>query len=286
MKIIIVPTDFTDIAERAYPIAASIASKTDSKIVFHHNVPTLLLWDIMTDEEKQQHSDIQTETREAAAELDAIIARSEFKNTPCDKRITYGITYEQIMTTAKRMDATLIVMGSHRNIPGGRSFIDSTIQKVLHGTNCPVLTINDLQETTSWNKMLVPLSFNEDVHHAFHDIHDFALRMQSVVHLLYINRPDRFKETSFVEKQMKDFTSHYPDLKFELGLLDSLDVEAGIMEYVARTKPDYIAMVTHDHKRHPKYLLSTTETIAYHASIPLITVPILRYIPQEEVSAE
>jgi nucleotide-binding universal stress UspA family protein len=275
MKAIFVPIDFSKIAENALPVAASIALNTGAKIILHHNVQTLARWNALSRVEQDQHKEVLAETREAEIKLNMYLCRGDLRSLNCQKLITYGITYEEIISNARNLRADLIVMGSPDNIPGGKPFIDSTIQKVLRKSTVPVLSVRGPRIDFSWRKLLVPLSFNEDIHKAFNPVHDLALELNSIVHLLFVNRPDKFKETSFIEKQIANFTEHYPDLKFEYGVLDSYEMEKGILAYADKIRPSCIVMLTHDHRHQAKYLISTTESVMAQANLPVIGIPIL-----------
>ncbi len=281
MKAIFVPTDFSELASYAIPVAASLARRTGGKIILHHNVQTLARWNALTAEEQQQHPKVLQETIAAENKLNQLLGSGELRSLNCQKLITHGITYEQIMIHATDFHADVIVMGSHANLPNGKPFIDSNIQKVLRESSCPVITVRMPQDRVEWNTVLVPLSFNEDVYRAFKKIHYLARSLNSTVHLLYMNRPDKFKETRFIENQMEQFKSRYSDLRFETKVLDTFEMEKGLLQYIDELKPDYVALITHDHRHQPKYLISTAEAIVYHASVPIMTVPMLKEKPVE-----
>jgi nucleotide-binding universal stress UspA family protein len=271
MNSILVPLDFSEISMHAIPVAASIAARTGATIILHHNAEMLHRRDSATEADKG--------LQYAENMMNKIANSPLFLGKGIEKLITQGITYEQLIWNARQKDVDLIVMGSHGNTPEGRHFIDSNIQRVLRNAPCPVMTIKDPLTEITWKKVLVPISFNENISTAFEHIRKFAETFNSTVQLLFVNLPDKFRDTTVVERQMADFTALYPQLRFEKCIYNSHELESAILEYAAKEKADYIALISHDHHRQAKYLISVTETIAYHASVPVISVPMRKTEP-------
>jgi hypothetical protein len=50
------------------------------------------------------------------------------------------------------------------------------------------------------------------------------------------------------------------------------ELHTGILEYCKSLNADWLAMVTHDRSTSPNYLIGQTETVAFHADIPVLSV--------------
>lgn len=275
MKSLLVPIDFTPLSLNAVHAAASIASRTEAKIFLLHNVLSFHPW-----ETANEMTDSAKKTAEAENKLREIQNSGELRPLNCEIIVTHGVSHEEIITKAYNLRVELIVMGSHGNTPAGKHFVDSNVQKVLREAICPVILIDENVTHYSWQRMLVPASFNEKIDREFERIFALAEQLRSTIHLVYINRPDKFKDTPVIVEQINRFISRMPKgVTVESGIYDHHDLEKAILEYAQERKCDSIAMVTHDHRHQAKYLISTTETIACRSMVPVISVPIRKQQP-------
>ena len=273
MKSILVPIDFSPLSINAVHAAASIAARTEGKIILLHNVLSFHPW-----ETANQMTDSTRITAEAENKLRQIQNSGELRPLNCEIIVTHGVTHEEIITKAYNLRAELIVMGSHGNTSTDKHFVDSNVQRVMREAICPVILIDEKVTEYPWQKMLVPASFNEQIDRDFERIFLLAQQLRSSVHLVYINRPEKFKDTPVILDQINQLISRMPKgVTIESGIYDHHDLEKGILEYAQEHKCDAIAMLTHDHRRQAKYLISTTETIACRSSVPVISIPIGRH---------
>jgi nucleotide-binding universal stress UspA family protein len=272
MKSILVPVDFTPLSNSAIIAAASIAEKTGAKVVLLHNVLRYTPWDPEIEATQSQPA---ARKREAENGLRALLNSGLLRPLNCQALITEGITDDEIVTKAHNLKVELIVMGCHGDDTAGKHFVDSTIQKVMRRAPAPVILINKDMPELHWKRMLVPASFNESLESAFDKIFTLAKSLDSIVHLLYVNMPDKFKDTPVIREQMNRFAKRInKGLKVEMGVYNHHELETAILEYASENSCDYIGMVTHDHRRDARYLISTTETIGYHSRVPVLSVPV------------
>jgi nucleotide-binding universal stress UspA family protein len=276
MKSILVPIDFSPLSLNAIPAAADIAEKTGAKLILVHNVVDFEPWKSNINDAK---GTLEVKIEDAKHQLQKLVESGALRSIECQPLVTVGITHEQITTKAYNLRTDLIVMGSHGNTPSGKHFVDSNIQKILRESPCPVMTINDSTQTFSWTKLLVPLSFNEKRDREFEDVIKLARSLGSTVVLFYVNMPAHFKDTPVIEEHMNRIVKAHPDINFEKAVYDHHELETAILKYCTEVNAGYIAMMTHDHKRQAKYLISTTETVAYHSPVPVISIPVRKPEP-------
>jgi nucleotide-binding universal stress UspA family protein len=275
MKTILVPTDFSAYSTNALFTAVAIVKQAGGEIILQHNIPTLLTrWEVLSETEKMKHPEVIISTNEALVKLQDLSGSSLFKDIPVKKVITYGVTSDEIIRQSKQENADIIVMGSHGNTAAGKDFIASSTQRVIRESSCPVLAVKKEKHEVKWNKVVLPDTFDFDNSKPFEKVRKIVQALGSTIQLLYINVPDNFKSTEEINLRMKAFESKYPELKFERAIYDHTDVEKGILQFLEREKPEYVAMITYDHKNHPKYFVSITETVVYHAHIPVLAVSV------------
>ena len=274
MEKILVPTDFSEYAVQATHTAVQLAAKTGAQIILFNNVDAMINWNAMTHKEHQKYPEILGKTMQAQVKLEKMMKSNLFKNVKVEKVLTHGVTYEEIVMTARKKGVDLIVMGTHGNEGSGKYFIGSSAQKVMREATCPVLSIKKNAEVKQWKSVVFPASFEEDLREPFEHIRKLALELGAVIHLLFVNTPAHFKDTRTALKQINAFASRYKGVKFHAAIFNHFEMEAGIMEFAEGIKADWLAMATHNRRHVPKYNIGITETLVYRSEIPVLSVTI------------
>lgn len=136
-KHILVPTDFADPAAEALELAIELARKLDAKLTLLHVYEVFVpipyasatAWPFQ-----------QIEAR-AQALLDALAAKVSARHKNCQALLQPGIPSEQIVATAKDLEADLIVMGTHGRTGLPHVLMGSVAEKVVRTARAPVLTV-------------------------------------------------------------------------------------------------------------------------------------------------
>lgn len=136
-KHILVPTDFGDPAKKALDLATTLATKFESRLTLLHayTLPPEaysegLLWP--TDEL----------SRVAKVELDRALRNAKERYVTTDAVLAFGEPWEQILETAQKCGADLIVMGTHGRRGLSRLLLGSVAEKVVRLSPVPVLTVS------------------------------------------------------------------------------------------------------------------------------------------------
>ena len=274
MKSILVPTDFSPFSNSATHVAAQIAAKTGAGIILMHNVGTFLKWDNMSTDEQERHPETYDRTLAAEAKMRELSHDTMFDNVAVTPVVTHGVTDQEIVSKAAEYDADMIIMGSHGSESSTKNFIGSNLQRVLREANCPVLSIKKDAGERQWEKLVFAASFDEDLVKPFEQVRNIIADLGATVHLTYVNMPSQFKNTRLVYEQMDRFASNYPELKFVKAVYNQHDLDNGILEYSKDIHADWIAMITHDRRTSPEYLIGVTESVVYHADTPVLSVTI------------
>ncbi len=272
MKTVLVPTDFSECAIVGVNVAASIADKTNCPIVLHHNVNSLVNWNRLSESEKMNYPAIYGKTVEAERKLNNVMNGELDSNLTVNKLITHGITFEEIVSWAKQLHADMIIMGSHGNEGTDRYFIGSNVQKVIREATCPVLAANHEFPRKEIKKIIFPSNFNEDVHKPFEEVRKLAGALGATIYLLFVNTPEKFKDSLTINDEMNAFAEHYPDQRFIMATYDHQDTVTGILEYYEQIDADMIATITHDRRHSAKYLIGITEALVFYSNIPVLSV--------------
>lgn len=134
---ILVPTDFSEPAERAAQFAAVFAEKFDAKLTLLH------VWETPSTYDYGQGLDWPTEelARQAQKSLDVALAKLREALPRAQGRVVPGVALERILAEAKDMNADLIVMGTHGRRGLSHVFLGSVAERVVRRSPIPVLTV-------------------------------------------------------------------------------------------------------------------------------------------------
>ncbi len=66
-----------------------------------------------------------------------------------------ALPHREVLKCAARVDADLIILGSHTKLNSGKWYAGSVVEQVSHSANCPVLCVNDPQALEKWEDIRV-----------------------------------------------------------------------------------------------------------------------------------
>ncbi|MDB5729514.1 MAG: uspA [Noviherbaspirillum sp.] len=141
-KTILVPTDGSELSEKAAHAAIEFAKSISAKLVtvsVAEPVPLVAL--VEGGAPPPWIDDFEESARkEAQARVDRVAAAASAAGVPCDKAVALSISpYEEIIAAAQRFACELIFMASHGRKGLSRRLLGSETQKVLAHTTIPVL---------------------------------------------------------------------------------------------------------------------------------------------------
>jgi nucleotide-binding universal stress UspA family protein len=151
---ILVATDFTPNSDHAFKYAVLMAKQHGAKIHLLHVVPKVDTsmrnyfsiikgQDWISDFEKQHAAEAYTEIKK---ELDSFAAK-ELADAPKDldlfagSEVVIGNPVTAILQTADRLEADVIVMGTHSKGVIEHAFLGSVAEKVLHKSTRPIFVV-------------------------------------------------------------------------------------------------------------------------------------------------
>jgi nucleotide-binding universal stress UspA family protein len=142
---ILVPTDFTDTSERALDWAVDLAAAVGASLTVMHayEIPVVGFPDgalIPT-------ADIAKRIGDAAKNgLSALVEARRSRGVTIDGVLREGVAWEEINAVAEKIDADLIVIGTHGRRGLARALLGSVAENVIRTSHKPVLTIHGPRE--------------------------------------------------------------------------------------------------------------------------------------------
>jgi nucleotide-binding universal stress UspA family protein len=141
---IIVPWDFSQVAENAFQHAVNISKALNRDILLLHVVS----------EEKEVQS------KKAEMEASSEKLGKEYGKKP-HIRIVDGSIFHAIGKTAKELKAEMIIMGTH-GVKGAQKLFGSRALKVVVSSRIPFLVVQDKPAKESIDTILMPIDFRSE----------------------------------------------------------------------------------------------------------------------------
>ena len=141
IKIILVATDFTDLADHATSYAVDLARQLDARVTLLHayEIPVYGFPDgtlIAT-------ADVAAKISIAAqTAMDALVQKHKASGVPVTSMVTDGPTVDEVNRVAQELNADLIVVGTHGRRGLSRALLGSVAEGVIRTSTRPVLAIH------------------------------------------------------------------------------------------------------------------------------------------------
>ncbi|MBK7383975.1 MAG: universal stress protein [Flavobacteriales bacterium] len=195
---ILVPTDFTRVADNAISHAMVLAKHIGGEVYLLHVVPK------------------QNEVDEARRKLDMETGRAKAldSSVPVHKLVRVGSIFDDIGDAAAEIDATLIVMGTH-GMRGMQFITGSNALRVITSSNVPFIVVQERPiKADGYNSIVVPLDLHKETRQKLTLVADMAKYFKSKVHLITPSESDEFLH--------KQLVNH---IKFAKQYLDERGIE-------------------------------------------------------------
>lgn len=140
---ILVPTDFSSSARAGLEYAAAFARAFDAEVLVLHVVEAERAEPERKPESKPLRASAGTDRRHAEVDVDAIVERLRAKGVTVRHRLVEGEPLSQIVKSASEEQADLIIMGAHGREGSPRTWLGSTIERVMRRAPCPVLAVRE-----------------------------------------------------------------------------------------------------------------------------------------------
>ena len=229
-KCILVPTDFTKVADCATNHAAKMAERMDADVHLLHIVA--------------EADDVEEARTKLAMECER--AHGLYPNTRFVPVVRVGSVYEDIGTVASENGAGLIIMGTH-GMRGMQFITGSRALRVITNSSLPFIVVQERNiKPAGYRDIVVPLDLHKETRQKLTLVGDMAKYFKCKVHLLVPREKDEFLHNQLLNH-----------LKFANGFLrergieheshilteDSDDLVKGVIRYAVKVDADLITIM-------------------------------------------
>lgn len=274
MKRILVPTDFSPLAESALKIAANLARKHDSEIYLLHLLDLPLDLIDPTQGGSQDLPESIFFMKLAHQRFSKAMNKPYLEGIKVNETVEFNAAFEGIMEVSKKHNCDLIIMGSHGAEGLKEVFIGSNTEKVVRYSEIPVLVIKHEIEEFKVGKFIYATNLSLESSSSFKQAQDFAKKFDAEMEVVFINTSSKFKTSNEIDDKIKAFKSVAgQDLK--IVVRNDHNTEDGILNYARKVNASLIGIGTHGRKGIARLLNgSLSEHIVNHAKRPVVTFKI------------
>ncbi|MFT3747233.1 MAG: universal stress protein [Agriterribacter sp.] len=280
MKKILVPTDFSACANNALNLAVQIAKLLSLDIALVHTIESDagIYMDYMGTQ-REREDQMLREAGQKLQLLENVIRETE--KVSVEARLSTGTVKENILASVKDIKADLIVMGTMGTAGGiGEKLWGTKTAAITGSSPVPVIAVPYSYSWSEPREMLFATNRFEKNQQLLEPLFEIANLFNSCIHTVVFTDEDSAGGFDFVDNSrgLDDYkyflAQTFPDQKIITAHISGSRFEDTLQQYITSNNIGMIAMISQQRSFlsrliHP----STTRSMAYHATIPLLIIP-------------
>jgi len=281
MKRILVPTDFSPLAERALKVAAQLAKKFNGEIYLLHmlELPMQLVQSTSTGSAVASSSQNLPEAlffmKLAKKRFSEIMSQPYLQGIKVHETVEFHQAFDGIMEVSQEHNCDLIIMGSHGASGFKEMFIGSNTEKVVRNSTIPVLVIKNEHKDFNVDNFVFATDCNIHNKHTLSNAKRFAEKIEAKMHLVYINTANNFMPSDEAYDSLNNFIEGAELNDYTLNIYNDVTVEKGILNFTLSINAGLIGISTHGRKGLAHFFNgSISEDLVNHANLPVVTFKI------------
>jgi nucleotide-binding universal stress UspA family protein len=290
IKRVLVPVDFSPPSTMAVNHAVEFARRFRAKLTLLHVIEpsTALMYTFPTDSEIAEAQRVERAERM----LTAMLGPEVQDDLDLDTAVAVGDIGSEIASAVHRLQADIVVMGTHGRRLLGRWLVGSVTQALLRKIDVPILTVCHAARPLSFKRILFATDFLESSDAGF----DFAMNLANtlkaklfVAHVIDPRPPvsyetpemaavfdaeqERFREEARAAFKLIESEATGKNVKVETVLAKGIPADA-ILRIADENDVDLIVLAVRRKSRMNRILVGTTaEHVIREATVPVLSVP-------------
>ena len=268
MKTILVPTDFTPLAEGALRVAVDLARTYGADILLIHYLPFSIASASTAEGAMAMTNYFDDQEDDAESALQRIIENPAYQGvsiTPIATRSAGGLY--AAMTERK---ADLIVLATHGTSGWDEWLFGSNAEHIVRAALCPVLVIKEAIAHFAPTNAVAAINVDDILKQQWPP-YPFDAEGNALKQFVYVSTPNDPLVPEGVHAWMDELAQEKGIADYELHIRPARDVETGILNYAHEREADLIVLFTHGHTG-LRHLLegSVAEDVLNHAPVPVL----------------
>ncbi|MBP9159368.1 MAG: universal stress protein [Flavobacteriales bacterium] len=229
-KRILVPTDFTKVADCAMNHAAALAERMGATVDVLHIV--------------SKAADLPEARTKVAMEAER--GRKWSSKVPFRPQVRVGSVYEEIGNTASELGAELIIMGTH-GMRGMQFITGSRALRVITNGKVPFIVVQEKNiGPEGYNDILVPMDLQQETRQKVALVADMAKYFDCRVHLITPRETDEYLHrqlTNNIRFAEQFFGERGIGMDATIAESDSSNFVAAVLDHAEKTHADLITIM-------------------------------------------
>jgi len=270
---LIVPTDFSELADNAYQFALDLAREQGASIqLIHVHQPTATVPSMpqpASEQLDQLNQKRNLMRHRLSGQGDARFPKPE--GVLVEDLIITGSVVEELKSLSRLGQTDLIVMGTTgENRANGRLW-GSISSTVARKAACPVLLVPPFVRYQGFSRIVYASNFQPGEERIWPQVMEWATRFGADVHFVHIEENELHGYTV-----QRTSSGHFPNAGrplFHLATVDSNDMLDGLSQYAEDQQADLLIMAT-PHRRFLEdwFHRSATRRVIFNTTIPLMVM--------------
>lgn len=272
MKRIIVPVDFSNVAESAFTFALEIASRYKAELLLFHNFEVPVVesqffpvnyMDVYSSLEMAEFDFF----KDKVAELRKIAEGKNLSHVAMSHILTDGDLLYNLKDVIQREKIDFVVMGTSGADNWFENLVGTNTGSLILDVNVPVLTIPENTKFKEIQTVGFTTRFRDKDQIALESVLKFSKTFNSKVKCLYVKTENSDVSEETIDKWRTKFTSK--NVQFYIVYDD--DVEGAVNDFLVSQEIDVLAMLTYKRSFFQKIFHSSmTKKMAQNLTIPVL----------------
>jgi len=272
LKKILVPFDFSALAENALHYAHWLASQTGASLIISHVVEEeqiKALQKLTLDEPSKARAYEEQFIETLQAHLEKASKQYQVEEVDILPRIESGELVDTLLRQITEQAIDLVVMATHAQ---STFFEDTHTEQILRQVSIPILTIFTPCTPTPIKKIVLAIDTELSPMDIYIQVKAFQEFFKAELFLLHVVTPSHFYSSSEVAKIAERLIVDANLSNYRLETISAYREEEGILYFAQDIKADLIIMTTHQRVGIARLISgSITEEVIKQANIPVLS---------------
>lgn len=272
MKRIIVPIDFSNVAESAFAFALEIASRHKAEMLLFHNfeVPVvesqffpINYMDVYSSLEMAEFDFF----KDKVAELRKIAESKNLSHVAMSHILTDGDLLYNLKDVIHREKIDFVVMGTSGVEDWFENLVGTNTGSLILNVDIPVLTIPEKTDFKEIRTIGFTTRFRDKDQMALENVLAFAKTFNSKVKCLYV----KTEKSDVSEQTIDNWRARFSTNDVQFYIVYDDDVEGAVDDFLVSQEIDVLAMMTYKRSFFQKiFHASMTKKMAQNLTIPVL----------------
>jgi nucleotide-binding universal stress UspA family protein len=269
LKKILIPTDFSPLAAKAFQYAVKLAEKFDAKVKVIHvyradfGVPV---------PETMAYQMLDARREEALKNLENFIAENNFgsKEVVIESDVEMGFPSDVVVDLSKNKNETidLIVMGTKGEHNLAEKVFGSVTANVMRDAHCPVMAIPENADAFNVDQIAYATDLKSDTADSVREAAEFAKMFNASLHCVRVDTKAEDLSSELI--RFNEMTSKL-DVEIKIVEFSSDSIARGLDLYVQENGIDMVMMYRPQRSLFERiFHSSVTKQVAMHSKVPLL----------------